>query len=106
MSEKQIIGKETVFGHYPDTLISALGKDRNSMVDSFVDEAVRFYIIMNVYPSFPVEEAIQLAIRPDNYKIEVRSIEEASRSSEWRAENPTIPPTTEGWLVSITEVNQ
>ena len=106
MNEKKLIGKETTFTNYPDTLISALGRDRNSMVDSFVDEAVRFYCIMNVYPSFPVEEAMLLAMRPDNYKIEVRSIEEASRSSEWRAENPTIPPTTEGWLVTITEVNE
>ena len=106
MSEKQLIGKENRFTHYPDTLISALGKDRNSMVDSFVDEAVRFYIIMNVYPSFPIEEAMALAMRPDRYKIEARSIEEASQSSEWRAENPNIPPTTEGWLVSITEVSE
>ena len=30
---------------WPDSLISALDKDRNSMVDSFVDEAVRFYCI-------------------------------------------------------------
>lgn len=89
MSEKQIIGKETKFTNYPDTLISALHKDRNSMVDSFVDEAVRFYIIMNVYPSFPVEEAMELAMRPKNYWIEVR--EEVG---------------TEGWLVSITEKNE
>lgn len=106
MNEKKLIGKENRFTHYPDTLISALGKDRNSMVDSFVDEAVRFYIIMSVYPTFPVKEAIQLAMHPDNYKVEVHSIEEASRSSEWRAENPNIPPTTEGWLVTITEVNE
>lgn len=89
MNEKQIIGKENRFTNYPDSLITALGRDRNSMVDSFVDEAVRFYCIMNVYPTFPVEEAIQLAIRPDNYKVEVR--EEVG---------------TEGWLVTITEVNQ
>lgn len=59
------------------------------MVDSFVDEAVRFYIIMSVYPTFPVKEAIQLAMRPDNYKIEAR--EEVG---------------TEDWLVTITEVNE
>ena len=106
MSEKQFIGKENRFRNYPDTLISALGKDRNSMKNSFVDEAVRFYCIMNVYPSFPVEEAMELAMRPDRYEIMVRSIEEASRSSEWRAKNPHIPPTTEGWLVSITEVTE
>jgi len=89
MSEKQIIGKENRFTHYPDTLITALGRDRNSMVDSFVDEAVRFYCIMNVYPTFPVEEAMLLAMRPDNYKVEAR--EEVG---------------TEGWLVTITEVTQ
>ena len=33
---------------WPSHLISALDKDRNSMVDSFVDEAVRFYSIMLV----------------------------------------------------------
>tara|TARA_R100000654_G_scaffold10465_1_gene23195 strand:+ start:1865 stop:2176 length:312 start_codon:yes stop_codon:yes gene_type:complete len=102
----KFIGKEKRFSHYPDTLITTMGRDRNSMVDSFVDEAVRFYCIMNVYPSFPVEEAMELAMRPDRYEIVVRSIEEASRSSEWRAKNPHIPPTTEGWLVSITEVKQ
>ena len=106
MSEKQIIGKENLFANYPDTLITALGRDRNSMVDSFVDEAVRFYCIMNVYPSFPVEEAMELAMRPNRYEIVIRTLEEASRSSEWRNENPHIPPTTEGWLVSITEVNE
>lgn len=106
MSEKQIIGKENRFMNYPDAIITALNSNRNSMVDSFVDEAVRFYRLMLCYPNFPVEEAMQLAIRPDNYKIEIRSIEEASQSSEWRAENPNIPPTTEGWLVSITEVNE
>jgi hypothetical protein len=89
MSEKQIIGKENIFTHYPDTLISALGRDRNSMVDSFVDEAVRFYCIMSVYPTFPVEEAIQLAIRPDRYKVEAEQV-----------------AGSEDWLVSITEVNE
>jgi hypothetical protein len=89
MKEKQMIGKENRFTHYPDSLISALGRDRNSMVDSFVDEAVRFYCIMSVYPTFPVEEAIQIAIRPDRYKVEAR--EEVG---------------TEGWLVTITEVEQ
>ena len=89
MSEKQIIGKESRFTNYPHALITALGRDRNSMVDSFVDEAVRFYIIMNVYPNFPVEEAMELAMRPKNYWIEVR--EEVG---------------TEGWLVSITEKNE
>jgi hypothetical protein len=89
MKEKQMIGKENRFTHYPDMLISALGRDRNSMVDSFVDEAVRFYCIMSVYPTFPVEEAIQIAIRPDRYKVEAR--EEVG---------------TEGWLVTITEVEQ
>jgi len=89
MSENKLIGKENRFTNYPDTLISALGKDRNSMVNSYVDEAVRFYIIMSVYPTFPVEEAMELAMRPDNYKIEAR--EEVG---------------TEGWLVSITEVGE
>ena len=89
MSEKQLIGKENRFTHYPDTLITALRRDRNSMVDSFVDEAVRFYCIMNVYPTFPVEEAMLLAMRPNNYKVEAR--EEVG---------------TENWLVTITEVNQ
>lgn len=89
MREKQIIGKKTKFTNYPDALITALSRDRNSMVDSFVDEAVRFYCIMNVYPTFPVEEAIQLAIRPDRYEIDVQEV-----------------VGTEGWLVSITEVKQ
>ena len=89
MSEKQIIGKESRFANYPDALITALGRDRNSMVDSFVDEAVRFYCIMNVYPSFPVEEAMELAMRPDRYKVEVREV-----------------IGVEGWLVSITEVSE
>jgi len=89
MSEKQIIGKESRFTNYPDTLITALGRDRNSMVDSFVDEAVRFYCIMNVYPTFPVEEAMELAMRPDRYKIEAREV-----------------VGTEGWLVTIKEKNE
>jgi len=84
--EKKLIGKENRFTHYPDTLISALGKDRNSMVASFVDEAVRFYIIMNVYPTFPVEEAIQLAMHPDRYKVEAEQVADS-----------------EDWLVTITE---
>jgi hypothetical protein len=87
MSEYKLIGKENRFDAYPDTLISALDRDRNSMVDSFVDEAVRFYVIMLVYPTFPVEEAMQLARAPKRYKIEAR--EEVG---------------TEGWLVTITEV--
>lgn len=106
MSEKQIIGKENLFENYPDAIITALNSNRNSMVESFVDEAVRFYRLMLCYPNFPVEEAMELAMRPDRYEIVIRSIEDASRSSEWRAENPHIPPTTEGWLVSITEVNE
>jgi len=89
MSEKQIIGKESRFTHYPDALITALGRDRNSMVDSFVDEAVRFYCIMNVYPTFPVEEAMMLAMRPDRYKVEAREV-----------------IGVEGWLVTITEVSE
>ena len=89
MSEKQIIGKESRFTNYPDALIRHLGRDRNSMVDSFVDEAVRFYCIMNVYPTFPVEEAMELAMHPDRYKIEAREV-----------------VGTEGWLVTITEKNE
>ena len=89
MSEKQIIGKESRFTHYPDALITALGRDRNSMVDSFVDEAVRFYCIMNVYPTFPVEEAMMLAMRPDRYKVEAGEV-----------------IGVEGWLVTITEVSE
>ncbi len=54
---------------WPDSLISALDKDRNSMVGSFVDEAVRFYCIMLVYPSFPVREVMEIAKNPDNYKV-------------------------------------
>jgi len=87
MSENKIIGKETTFTHYPDGLISSLRKDRNSMVDSFVDEAVRFYCIMNIYPTFPVEEAMELAMRPDRYKVEAREV-----------------VGVEGWVVSVTEV--
>ena len=106
MSEKQIIGKENLFENYPDALLTSLNRNRNNMVESYVDEAVRFYSLMNCYPNFPVEEAMELAMRPDRYEIVIRSIEDASRSSEWRAENPHIPPTAEGWLVSITEVNE
>jgi len=86
-TEYKLIGKENTFDHYPDSLISALGKDRNSMVESFVDEATRFYSLMLVYPAFPIHEAMMLCQNPQRYEIEAR--EEVG---------------TEGWLVTITEV--
>ena len=89
MSEHKIIGKETVFANYPDALTTALSSNRNTMVESFVDEAVRFYRLMLCYPNFPVEEAMELAMRPDNYKVEVEQV-----------------PGSEDWLVSVTEVTE
>jgi hypothetical protein len=63
---------------WPDSLISALHKDRNSMVDSFVDEAVRFYIIMLVYPSFPVQEVMMIAKNPDRYDVTFKEMDDGS----------------------------
>ena len=63
---------------WPDSLISALDKDRNSMVDSFVDEAVRFYCIMLVYPSFPVRDVMLIAKRPDKYNVTFKQMDDGS----------------------------
>jgi len=90
MSEKQIIG-QTIYLNDPDALIGALAKDRNSMVESFVDEATRFYSLMLIYPSFPVREAMKLCRNPERYKIEV-SDKPAGADS--------------GYSVTITEVTQ
>ena len=53
-------GATFVMSEYPDSLISALQKDRNSMVDSFVDESVRFYSLLLVYPWIGVSDALRL----------------------------------------------
>ena len=63
---------------WPSHLISALDKDRNSMVDSFVDEAVRFYSIMLVYPSFPVQEVMMIAKNPDRYNVTFKEMDDGS----------------------------
>lgn len=63
---------------WPDSLIHALDKDRNSMVDSFVDEAVRFYCIMLSFPSFPVHEVMMIAIRPDRYHVTFKEMDDGS----------------------------
>ena len=63
---------------WPDSLISALDKDRNSMVDSFVDEAVRFYSIMLVYPSFPVQAVMMIAKNPDRYNVTFKEMDDGS----------------------------
>jgi len=63
---------------WPDSLISALDKDRNSMVDSFVDEAVRFYSILLVYPSFPVRDVMLIAKSPDKYNVTFKVMDDGS----------------------------
>lgn len=62
---------QPIYMNDPDALIGALAKDRNSMVESFVDEATRFYSLMLIYPSFPVREAMAMCRHPERYKIEV-----------------------------------
>lgn len=64
-----VINESFYLDRYPDSLISALSKDRKSMVESFVDEAVRFYIILLVYPSFPVGDVMKIAQSPDRYDV-------------------------------------
>ena len=68
-----IIGDDASFtmSEYPDALISALQKDRNSMVDSFVDEAVRFYSLLLVYPWMPLPDAMRLC--KGGYKVSVEA---------------------------------
>ena len=63
---------------WPSHLISALDKDRNSMVDSFVDEAVRFYSILLVYPSMPVRDVMLIAKSPDRYHVTFKEMDDGS----------------------------
>jgi len=48
------------------------------MVDSFVDEAVRFYCIMLVYPSFPVRDVMLIAKSPDKYNVTFKEMDDGS----------------------------
>ena len=73
---KTLINESFYLDHWPDSLISALSKDRNSMVDSFVDEAVRFYCIMLVYPSFPVNDVLKMARSPDRYDVTFKQMDD------------------------------
>jgi hypothetical protein len=59
MSES-IIGKEFRLADDPQPLINAMESDRTTMVDSFVDEAVRFYRLLLVYPWLGIENAMRL----------------------------------------------
>lgn len=69
MSES-IIGKEFHMADHPQPLINAMESDRTTMVDSFVDEAVRFYRLLLIYPWLGVENAMRLC--KGGYRVNIR----------------------------------
>jgi hypothetical protein len=63
---------------WPNDLANLMGRDRHDMVDSFVDEAVRFYSIMLVYPNFPVQDVMMIARFPDRYDVTFIEMDDGS----------------------------